>query len=120
TLPRRVEDNTRRVLDQFAAADIRATFFTLGWVADRHPELVRRIVAGGHELASHGYGHELVHAIGAERFRIDVTRARAALEDAGGVAVRGYRAPTFSIGPRIAPWAHAVLAETGHTYSSSV
>ena len=120
SLPRRVDDNTRRVLDQFAAADIRATFFTLGWVADRHPDLVRRIVAGGHELASHGYGHELVHAIGADRFRSDVTRARKTLEDAGGVAVRGYRAPTFSIGPRIAPWAHAVLAETGHTYSSSV
>lgn len=120
SLPRRVEDNTRRVLDQFAAADIRATFFTLGWVAERHPDLVRRIVAGGHELASHGHGHELVHAIGEQRFRADVTRARQALEDAGGVAVQGYRAPTFSIGPRIAPWAHEVLAETGHTYSSSV
>jgi len=120
SLPRRVEDNTHRVLDQFAAAGVHATFFTLGWVAKRHPALIRRIVAEGHELASHGYGHELVHAIGADRFRTDVSDARAALEDAGGVAVRGYRAPTFSIGPRIAPWAHAILAETGHAYSSSI
>jgi len=120
SLPRRVEDNTHRVLDQFAAAGMHATFFTLGWVAKRHPALIRRIVAEGHELASHGYGHELVHAIGADRFRTDVSDARAALEDAGGVAVRGYRAPTFSIGPRIAPWAHAILAETGHAYSSSI
>ena len=119
-LDRRVEANTDRVLAQFAEAKVHATFFTLGWVAERHPALVRRIVDAGHELASHGYGHELVHAIGAEKFRADVTRAKAILEDAGGVAVHGYRAPTFSIAPRIAPWAHAVLAETGHLYSSSV
>ena len=117
---RRVEANTDRVLDLFAAHDTRATFFTLGWVAERHPALVRRIVAAGHELASHGFGHELVHAIGPEKFRADVARAKSVLEDAGGVAVHGYRAPTFSIAPRIAPWAHAVLAETGHAYSSSV
>lgn len=119
-LDRRVEANTDRVLAQFAEAKVHATFFTLGWVAERHPALVRRIVDAGHELASHGFGHELVHAIGAEKFRADVTRAKAILEDAGGVAVHGYRAPTFSIAPRIAPWAHAVLAETGHLYSSSV
>jgi polysaccharide deacetylase family protein (PEP-CTERM system associated) len=119
-LDRRVEANTDRVLDLFAAAGTRATFFTLGWVAERHPGLVRRIVAAGHELASHGFGHELVHAIGPEKFRADVVRAKAVLEDAGGIAVHGYRAPTFSIAPRIAPWAHAVLAETGHIYSSSV
>jgi polysaccharide deacetylase family protein (PEP-CTERM system associated) len=99
---------------------VRATFFTLGWVAERHPALIRRIVAGGHELASHGYGHELVHAIGKEAFRADLRRAKAVLEDTGGVAVIGYRAPTFSIGRRSAPWAHAVLAEEGHRYSSSV
>jgi polysaccharide deacetylase family protein (PEP-CTERM system associated) len=120
TLPRRVEANTDRILEMFAAAGVRATFFTLGWVAERHPALVRRIVAAGHELASHGHGHELVHAIGPERFRADLSRARAALEDAGGVRVIGYRAPTFSIGPASAPWAHAILAETGHAYSSSV
>lgn len=119
-LDRRVEANTDRVLALFEDASVRATFFTLGWVAERHPGLVRRIVAAGHELASHGFGHELVHAIGAEKFRADVTRAKAVLEDVSGAAVRGYRAPTFSIAPRLAPWAHAVLADTGHLYSSSI
>jgi polysaccharide deacetylase family protein (PEP-CTERM system associated) len=118
-LPRRVEANTDRVLDTFAEAGIRATFFTLGWVAERHPALIRRIVAAGHELASHGHGHERVDRIGEAAFRTDIRRARQALEDAGGVAVIGYRAPTFSIGPHT-PWAHAVLAEEGHLYSSSV
>ncbi len=120
TLDRRVEANTDRVLELFARAGVRGTFFTLGWVAERHPALIRRIVAGGHELASHGHGHELVHAIGETAFREDIRRAKGLLEDAGGVAVRGYRAPTFSIGPRITPWAHAVLAEEGHLYSSSL
>jgi polysaccharide deacetylase family protein (PEP-CTERM system associated) len=115
----RVVANTDRILAQFAHAGVTATFFTLGWVADRHPALVRRIVAAGHELASHGYGHALVHSLGAEAFRADIRRARIALEQAGGVAVRGYRAPTFSIGPR-SPWAYAILAEEGHAYSSSV
>lgn len=119
-LDRRVEANTERVLALFAHAGVRATFFTLGWVAERHPALVRRIVAAGHELASHGYGHELVHQIGEACFRADIRRAKRVLEDAGGVAVRGYRAPTFSIGPRLTPWAHAVLAEEGHAYSSSL
>lgn len=118
-LDRRVEANTDRVLDCFARHGVTATFFTLGWVAERHPALIRRIVAGGHELASHGQNHELVHEIGEAAFRADIRRAKAALEDAGGVAVRGYRAPTFSIGPRT-PWAHAVLAEEGYGYSSSV
>jgi polysaccharide deacetylase family protein (PEP-CTERM system associated) len=119
-LDSRVVANTERVLAQFARHGVRATFFTLGWVAERQPALIRRIVAGGHELASHGYGHELVHAIGAAAFRADIRRARLLLEDAGGVAVRGYRAPTFSIGPRSTPWAHAVLAEEGYGYSSSM
>ncbi len=117
--PRRVEANTERLLDLFAAAGVHATFFTLGWVAERHPALIRRIVAGGHELASHGHGHELIDRIGEAAFRTDVRRARAVLEDAGGVAVAGYRAPTFSLGART-PWAHAVLAEAGYRYSSSV
>jgi polysaccharide deacetylase family protein (PEP-CTERM system associated) len=118
-LERRVEANTERVLEAFARHGVRGTFFTLGWVAERHPLLIRRIVAAGHELASHGHGHEQVHAIGEAAFREDIRRAKALLEDAGGVVVRGYRAPTFSIGPRT-PWAHAVLAEEGHGYSSSV
>lgn len=119
-LPRRVEANTERILALFGEAGVSATFFTLGWVAERHPALIRRIVAAGHELASHGYGHELVHAIGPEAFRADLRRAKAVLEETGGVPVIGYRAPTFSIGRRSAPWAHAVLAEEGHRYSSSI
>ena len=119
-LESRVVANTERVLARFAAAGVRATFFTLGWVAERHPALVRRIAAAGHELASHGHRHELVHRIGEVAFRADIRRARRVLEDAAGVAVTGYRAPTFSIGPRITPWAHAVLAEEGYRYSSSV
>ena len=118
-LPRRVEANTGRLLDLFAQAGVRATFFTLGWVAERHPAMIRRIVGAGHELASHGHGHELVDRIGEARFRSDVKRARCVLEDAGGVAVVGYRAPTFSLGART-PWAFDVLAETGHRYSSSI
>ncbi len=118
-LERRVEKATHQILDVFAAARVRGTFFTLGWVAERHPALVRRIVADGHELASHGHGHELVREIGEAAFRKDIRRAKGLLEDAGGVAVTGYRAPTFSIG-RDTPWAHRVLAEAGHLYSSSV
>lgn len=117
--PRRVEVNTARLLDLFAAFGVHATFFTLGWVAERHPALIRRIVAGGHELASHGHGHALIDRLGEAGFRTDIARARAVLEDAGGVAVTGYRAPTFSLGART-PWAHAALAECGYRYSSSV
>lgn len=118
-IPRRVEANMDRILGSFARAGIRATFFTLGWVAERHPALVRRIVAEEHELASHGHGHQLVHELTPVQFRDDLLRAKATLEDAGGVPVIGYRAPTFSIGPRN-PWAFDVLEETGHRYSSSV
>jgi polysaccharide deacetylase family protein (PEP-CTERM system associated) len=120
TLDRRVEARTDEVLALFAAAGMHATFFTLGWVAERHPALIRRIVAGGHELASHGYGHELVSRIGADAFRADLVRAKAVLEQTGGVAVTGYRAPTFSLSPSLTPWAYDILAETGHAYSSSV
>jgi len=118
-LPARVEASTDRVLAMFDAAGVKATFFTLGWVAERHPQLIRRITAAGHELASHGYGHERVEAIGAAAFRADIRRARALLEDCCGAAVHGYRAPTFSIGPTT-PWAHGILAEEGYRYSSSV
>jgi polysaccharide deacetylase family protein (PEP-CTERM system associated) len=115
----RVEHNTGAVLDLFAESGVKATFFTLGWVADRHPALIRRIVAEGHEIASHGWDHQRVFTMSADEFRGDLSRARAALEDAGGVRVTGYRAPSFSIDQRT-PWAHAVLAEEGYTYSSSV
>jgi polysaccharide deacetylase family protein (PEP-CTERM system associated) len=118
-IPRRVEANTDLILTALARHGTRATFFTLGWVAERHPALIRRITAAGHELASHGYGHQLVTDLTPQQFRDDLTRAKAILEEIGGVAVAGYRAPTFSIGPRN-PWAWDVLAETGHTYSSSV
>lgn len=119
SLPSHVEANTQRMLEQFARHDIKATFFTLGWVAERFPALVRRIVANGHELASHGFGHQLVHELSPDQFRHDLTRAKDVLEEAGGVEVKGYRAPTFSIGPQN-PWAFEILAETGHQYSSSV
>jgi polysaccharide deacetylase family protein (PEP-CTERM system associated) len=115
----RVEYNTGRVLDLFAAKGFKATFFVLGWIAERHPALVRRIVAGGHELASHGYDHTRVHQFTPEQFRADVTRTKAMLEDIGGVVIRGYRAPSYSINGRNL-WALDVLHETGHVYSSSI
>ena len=118
-LASRVADNTARVLDLFAAHGVTATFFTLGWVAERHPALVRRIVAEGHEIASHGWDHRRVFTMDAEAFRADLARACVALEDAAGVPVTGYRAPSFSIDART-PWAHRVLAEEGYRYSSSV
>jgi polysaccharide deacetylase family protein (PEP-CTERM system associated) len=119
SLPRRVEANTDRLLEAFGRAGVRATFFTLGWIAERHPALVRRIVAAGHELASHGHGHERVDGMGQAEFHADISRARQVLEDAAGVAVTGYRAPTFSIGRRT-PWAFETLERAGYRYSSSV
>ena len=118
-LESRVEANTDAVLALFAEADVRATFFTLGWVAHRFPALIRRAADAGHEIASHGWDHRRVHTMDAATFRADIARARTALEDAGGQAVTGYRAPSFSIDQRT-PWAHAVLAEAGYAYSSSV
>lgn len=118
-LETRVEANTDAVLDLFAAGRVKATFFTLGWVAKRCPALIRRIADAGHEVASHGWDHKRVFTMTAAEFRADLARTRAALEDAGGVAVTGYRAPSFSIDSRT-PWAHPVLAEAGYAYSSSV
>ncbi len=118
-LPRRVEANTIRILELFACHEVKATFFTLGWIAERHPSLVRRIVAEGHELASHGCEHRRADEQDAGAFREDVHRSKKTLEDIGGVAVRGYRAPTFSIGARN-PWAFEILAAEGYAYSSSV
>jgi polysaccharide deacetylase family protein (PEP-CTERM system associated) len=115
----RVERNCALILDMFAAADVKATFFTLGWVAQRHGNLMRRIVDAGHELASHGWDHERVFRLDRASFTADLERARKVLEDAAGVQITGYRAPSFSIDQRT-PWAYMVLAEQGFTYSSSV
>ncbi len=117
--PCRVEGNIERILAMFARHDIKATFFTLGWIAERYPHTVRRIVDAGHELASHGYGHQRASALTVAEFRQDVSRAKALLEDIAGQAVSGYRAPSFSIGGGNL-WALDVLAETGHRYSSSI
>jgi polysaccharide deacetylase family protein (PEP-CTERM system associated) len=118
-IPRRVEANTDRILAQFERAGVTATFFTLGWIAERHPTLIRRIVAAGHELASHGYDHTRADAQREADFRADVRRAKGILEDTAGCEVIGYRAATFSIGRRN-PWAFAVLASEGYRYSSSI
>lgn len=118
-LTHRVEGNTDAVLRLFEEAGVKATFFTLGWVAERYPALMRRIVAGGHEVASHGYDHARVFTFTPEAFRADLRKSRAILEDASGQAVTGYRAPSFSIDART-PWAHPILAEEGYRYSSSV
>ncbi len=117
--PCRVERNTEKVLEIFAGAGIKATFFTLGWVAERYPALIRRIVEEGHELASHGYAHFRADEQSPEDFRTDIARTKAVLEDAGGTAVIGYRAATFSIG-RDNLWALDILAEEGYRYSSSI
>ncbi len=118
-LPLRVSDNVLRVLDLFAEADAKATFFTLGWVAQRNPELMRRIADAGHEIASHGWDHGRVHTLDRKSFGADILRAREVLEDITGVQVTGYRAPSFSIDSRT-PWAYMELAEQGYAYSSSV
>lgn len=115
----RVEANVDRILAQFAAVGVKATFFTLGWIAQRHPAMVRQIVTAGHELASHGWDHRRADSQEPASFRADVRRARDVLEDIGGVPVAGYRAATFSIGARN-PWAFSILAEEGYRYSSSV
>jgi polysaccharide deacetylase family protein (PEP-CTERM system associated) len=115
----RVERNSNAVLALFDRAGARGTFFTLGWVAERYPALIRRIADSGHEVASHGWDHQRVFTMSPEAFRADLRRARQLLEDAGGQPVTGYRAPSFSIDKRT-PWAHEILAEEGYAYSSSV
>lgn len=119
SLPHRVEPNTQRVLDLFAAADIKATFFTLGWVAERYPQLVRRIVDEGHELACHGYQHVRVTQQTPAQFREDILHSKHLLEDQGGVAVQGYRAASYSIGADNL-WALDELQRAGFAYSSSI
>ena len=115
----RVHLNTGRILDLFAEKRVHATFFVLGWVAERHPELLQRIAAEGHEVASHGFSHVRATQQTPDAFRADVTRTRTLLEQTAGVPVRGYRAASFSIG-RDNLWALDVLREVGYEYSSSI
>jgi polysaccharide deacetylase family protein (PEP-CTERM system associated) len=119
TLESRVQANTERLLTLCDEHDVKATFFVLAWVAERYPGLVRSIVTGGHELASHGYGHRLVYNQTPEEFRSDVRRAKRLLEDAGGVEVRGYRAPSFSVTNQ-SLWALDVLLDEGYRYDASI
>ena len=115
----RVEANTERILELFAAHDVHGTFFMLGWVAERFPALAGRIAGAGHEVACHSYWHRLVYSLDPEELREDTGRAKAVIEDAAGAQVRGYRAPSFSI-TKPARWALGVLAELGFDYDSSV
>jgi polysaccharide deacetylase family protein (PEP-CTERM system associated) len=118
-LESRVSANTERLLEIFERHSVRATFFILGWVAERFPQLVRRIARGEHEIASHGYAHRLVYDQTPAAFRADVRRAKALLEETAGVAVRGFRAPSYSITPR-SLWALDILIEEGYTYDTSI
>jgi len=111
----RVERNTERILERVAARNARCTCFVLGWVAEKLPNLVRRIAEAGHEVASHGFGHDLVYDLSPEAFRRDVERAKKTLEDLTGSRVRGYRAPSFSI----TDWAVPILQDVGYEYDSS-
>lgn len=115
----RIPRNVDRVLELYDEAGVRGTFFTLGWVAEQFPEVVRRIAAAGHEVASHGMRHVRVRDQAAEEFRLDIVRAKQLLEDVGGQLVRGYRAASWSLDERT-PWAHRIMAEAGYEYSSSV
>jgi len=115
----RVEHNTSRTLQLFSNYNVKATFFMLGWVAERYPDLVRKIVDDGHELASHGYGHERITNLTPDSFREDIRKTKKLLEDIAGIEVQGYRAPSYSIGMDTL-WAHDVLLEENYKYSSSV
>lgn len=118
-LESRVEQNTLRLAELLAHFKTKATFFVLGWVAERHPGLIKALVKQGHEIASHGYGHELVTNQTDREFRDDVRRSKRILEDLTGERVLGYRAPSFSITDRT-PWALAILVEEGYLYDSSL
>lgn len=118
SIPLRVEENTHRLLDVFAEHNAKSTFFTLGWVAQRCPTLIKRIVEEGHELASHGLNHRRATTMTRDEFIDDVKTSKAILEDAGGVAVKGYRAPSFSVNDDN-QWIYEVLVELGFEYSSS-
>ena len=119
TLPCRVERNIDRILELLADADAHATFFTLGWVAERYPGVVRRIKVAGHEVASHGFGHQRAGEQGRDAFLADIRLAKAVLEDIAGQEVNGYRAPSFSVG-HDNRWAFDCMIEAGYRYSSSI
>ena len=117
--PGRVEKQTNRLLELLGLSRARGTFFVLGWIAKRYPDLVREIASAGHEIASHGLQHTMVTKLSPEDFREDIRCSKALLEDITGRKIRGYRAPTFSI-TRETAWAHDILGEEGFSYSSSV
>ncbi len=117
--PMRVEANTLRLLDLFDEVGAKATFFFLGWVADRRPGLVREVVARGHEPACHSYWHRLIYRLSADEFREDTRRAKDVIEQAAGQALKGYRAPSYSVTKR-SLWALDILAECGFEYDSSI
>lgn len=119
TFDSRVSRNTDRLLELFDGAKVRGTFFVLGWVAERFPALVRRIADQGHEVASHGYNHQLLYMLTPSQFREDVRAAKAVIEDASGRAVLGFRAPSYSM-IESSMWAIDVLIEEGHVYDSSI
>lgn len=119
TMPIRVEYNTREILALFDEHRVKATFFVLGWVAEKFPQLVRDIAAQGHEVASHGFWHQRVHTLSPAEFRKDISQSKKILEDLSGQPVKGYRAPTYSINLNT-QWAFAILEDCGYTYSSSI
>jgi polysaccharide deacetylase family protein (PEP-CTERM system associated) len=119
TYPLRVDGNTRRILDMLDHFSIKATFFILGWIAKRLPALIKEIQRRGHELACHGYGHELIYCIGPRAFRDDVRRSKQLLEDQCGEKINGYRAPSYSITGK-SLWALDILVEEGFSYDSSI
>jgi len=118
-LPCRVETNTQKILDIFHEHSVKATFFMLGWVAERYPLLIKRIVEDGHELASHGYEHVRITQQTPEQFKEDIVKTKGLLEELSGQRVKGYRAASYSIN-KTNMWALDILAETGHIYSSSI
>jgi polysaccharide deacetylase family protein (PEP-CTERM system associated) len=119
SLESRVVPNTDRLLELLARANVQATFFVLGWVAERYPALITRIAEAGHEIGSHGFGHRLIYNQSPTEFREDLLRSRAVISDAARVAIDGYRAPSFSITPR-SLWALDIIRDVGFTYDASI
>ncbi len=119
SLPHRVSQNTHKILDIFDELSLKSTFFVLGWVAERYPDIVKRMAQEGHEVCCHGYGHARITSLSPESFKEDVTRSRKLLQDISGQAVEGYRAPSYTITQQTL-WALDVLIEAGFQYDSSI